>query len=119
MSAIQDYPSRLTDNARRKCEIFSYLHEMRDKQMREQVQYIVNQGYNAGIENSEVEDAMQKYWYMWKLTMFGETDVDTILAECKACHDANPDNHVRLIGYDNYAQSQGASMVIYRGKGFK
>jgi ribulose-bisphosphate carboxylase small chain len=56
---------------------------------------------------------------MWKLPLFGETDVDTILAECKECHDANPDNHVRLIGYDNYAQSQGASMVIYRGKGFK
>ena len=73
----------------------------------------------TGVEHTEVENAMENYWYMWKLPMFGETDVDTILAECKACHDANPENHVRLIGYDNYAQSQGASMVIYRGKGFK
>ena len=46
MSAIQDYPSRLTDNASRKFETFSYLPAMTDKQIREQVQYIVNQGYN-------------------------------------------------------------------------
>ena len=48
--------------------------------------------------------------------MFGETDVDKVLAECEACRQANPDNHVRLIGYNNFTQSQGASMVIFRGK---
>ena len=44
-------------------------------------------------------------------------DVDgvTVLAEAAACHRAHPDNHVRLIGFDNYAQSKGAEMVIYRG----
>jgi ribulose-bisphosphate carboxylase small chain len=46
--------------------------------------------------------------------MFGETEVDMILAECAACQKAHPDNHVRLIGFDNYAQSAGASMVIFR-----
>ena len=50
------------------------------------------------------------------LPMFGETDVDTILAEAAACHAAHPNNHVRLIGFDNYAQSKGTEMVIYRGK---
>jgi ribulose-bisphosphate carboxylase small chain len=52
---------------------------------------------------------------MWKLPMFGEDDVDTIINECVACHNAHPGNHVRLMGFDNYAQSAGASMVIYRG----
>ena len=41
--------------------------------------------------------------------------MDKILAEAEACHKAHPKNHVRLIGYDNYAQSQGAAMVVYRG----
>ncbi|MGC2165386.1 MAG: ribulose bisphosphate carboxylase small subunit, partial [Gallionella sp.] len=27
-----------------------------------------------------------------------------------------PDNHVRLVGYNNFNQSQGAAMVIFRGK---
>ena len=86
MSKVQDYPSRLGDNSSRKFETFSYLPAMTDKQIREQVQYIVDQGYNPGVEHTEVENAMENYWYMWKLPMFGETDVDTILAECKACH---------------------------------
>jgi ribulose-bisphosphate carboxylase small chain len=53
---------------------------------------------------------------MWKLPMFGETDVDRVLGEAEACHKANPNNHVRLIGYNNFNQSQGAAMVIFRGK---
>ena len=48
--------------------------------------------------------------------MFGETNVDVILAELENCHKAHPKNHVRLLGFDNYSQSAGASMVIYRGK---
>ncbi len=55
------------------------------------------------------------YWYMWKLPMFGETNVDTILAELEACHKAHPKNHIRLLGFDNFAQSAGAAMVVYRG----
>ncbi len=48
--------------------------------------------------------------------MFGETDVERVLSEAAACHKANPNNHVRLIGYNNFNQSQGTAMVIYRGK---
>jgi ribulose-bisphosphate carboxylase small chain len=51
---------------------------------------------------------------MWKLPMFGERDIDAILTEAQTCRQAHPNNHVRLIGYDKHAQSQGAAMVIYR-----
>lgn len=116
MSDIQDYKSSLTDPSSIKFETFSYLPAMSDAQIRQQVEYIVSKGYNPAIEHTEPENAADNYWYMWKLPMFGETDVDHILAEADACHKAHPNNHVRLIGYDNYKQSQGASMVIYRGK---
>ena len=115
MSEIQDYKSSLKDSASRKFETFSYLPAMDGKRIREQVEYIVAQGWNPGIEHTEPENAMDNYWYMWKLPMFGETDVDAIIAECQACHQAHPDNHVRLLGFDNYSQSAGASMVVYRG----
>lgn len=116
MSDIQDYKSSLSDSSSTKFETFSYLPPMDDERIRKQVEYIVSKGYNPAIEHTEPENATSNYWYMWKLPMFGETDVDAILAEADACHKAHPGNHVRLIGYDNYAQSQGASMVIYRGK---
>jgi len=118
MSYIQDYPSRVNDPESRKFETFSYLPKMDAKRIRQQVAYIVSQGWNPAIEHIEPERAGIDYWYMWKLPMFGEKDIDTILSEAAECHKANPDNHVRLIGYDNLKQSQGASMVVYRGKGY-
>jgi ribulose-bisphosphate carboxylase small chain len=113
--SVQDYTSRLSDPASRKMGTFSYLPPMTEDEIRKQVEWIVQHGWNPAIEHTEPEFAGSNYWYMWKLPMFGETDVDAILAELKACHEANPDNHVRLLGYDNFTQSQGANMVVYRG----
>lgn len=115
MSKMQDYKSSLSDPSSRKFETFSYLPEMDKAQIRKQVQFIVSKGWNPAVEHTEPENAFDYFWYMWKLPMFGETDVDKILDEAEACHKAHPKNHVRLIGYDNFKQSQGASMVIYRG----
>ncbi len=116
MSDVQDYKSRLSDPSSRKFGTLSYLPPLTTAEIRKQVEYIVAKGWNPGIEHTEPEHASSHYWYMWKLPMFGETGVDRILAECEACHKANPGNDVRLVGYDNIKQSKGAEVVIYRGK---
>ncbi len=113
---MQDYESSLSNTTSRKFETFSYLPAMTPEQTRQQIEYIVSKGWNPGIEHTEPENATGHYWYMWKLPMFGETDVDAIIKEVEACHTAHPENHVRLLGFDNFSQSAGASMVIYRGK---
>ncbi|VAW74179.1 Ribulose bisphosphate carboxylase small chain [hydrothermal vent metagenome] len=116
MSDVQDYNSSLSDAAQsRKYETFSYLPTLSVESTRAQIQYIVDKGWNPGIEHTEPENATSNYWYMWKLPLFGETNVDTILAEIEACHQAHPSNHVRLLGFDNFSQSAGAAMVIHRG----
>jgi len=116
MSEVMDYKSRVSDPASRKVETFSYLPAMTKEQIKKQVEFLVKKGWNPAIEHTEPTHLQDSYWYMWKLPMFGETDVARILGEAEACHKANPDNHVRLIGYNNFNQSQGASMVIFRGK---
>ena len=116
MSEMQDYKSRVSAPASRKFETFSYLPAMSADKIKKQVQYLVSKGFNPAIEHTEPEHLMDNYWYMWKLPMFGETDVSKVVAEAEACHKANPNNHVRLVGYDNFKQSQGAAMVIFRGK---
>ena len=116
MSEMQDYKSSLSDTASRKFETFSYLPAMDKAQIQKQVAYLVKKGWNPAIEHTEPENSFDNYWYMWKLPMFGETNIETILAEAEACHKAHPNNHVRLVGYDNYKQSQGTAMVIFRGK---
>src|SRR5574340_1561412 len=96
MSEVMDYKSRVSDPASRKFETFSYLPAMENDNIRKQVEYLVKKGWNPAIEHTEPEHLMDSYWYMWKLPMFGETDIDRILGEAEACHKANPNNHVRL-----------------------
>ena len=115
MAEMQNYDSRVSDPASRKMETFSYLPQLTDEEIRKQVQYIVDQGWQPAIEHTEPERAMDHFWYMWKLPMFGETDVDTILAEAKKAHEAYPEHHVKMIGYDPFKQTQGHAFVVYRG----
>jgi len=110
MAEVQDYKSTP------KFETFSYLPPMTSDQVRRQIAYLISQGWNPGIEHTEPENAFQNYWYMWKLPFFGEQSVDAVLAEIEACRREHPNNYVRLVGYDNYAQSQGSAFVIYRGR---
>lgn len=97
-----------------KAETFSYLPPLSPDKIRKQIQYVVTQGWNPAIEHTEPEKAFSNYWYMWKLPFFGERSVEKIVAELDACHRANPGHHVRLVGYDNYTQSQGTAFVVYR-----
>lgn len=48
------------------------------------------------------------------LPMFGEREVDKIMDELTACRNANPGDHIRIIGYDGKRQTQGLSMVVHR-----
>jgi len=115
MTEIQNYFSSLSDPASRKFETFSYLPELNKEQIRRQVDYLVGKNWHPAIEYIEPENAGCTYWCMWKLPLFGETDVDRILAEAEACHQANPDHYVSLVGYDTRAQCLGTALVIYRG----
>jgi len=95
---------------------FSYLPTFEADQLAAQVDYLVAKGLIPAIEHVEPERATLTYWYMWKLPMFGVSDPEVVLAELAACHHANPGHYVRLIGYDNRRQTQGFSLVVYRGK---
>jgi ribulose-bisphosphate carboxylase small chain len=98
----------------RRNETFSYLPPMTPERMRKQIAYLIGRGWNPAIEHTEPEKSFSSFWYLWKLPFFGEKSVDRILAELEACHRANPGHHVRVIGYDNFTQSQGTAFVVYR-----
>ncbi len=100
---------------RQKYGTFSYLPEMDASRIRKQVEYIIGQGWNPVIEHVEVDRVTDHYWYMWKLPMFGEREVASILAEIAACREAYPEHFVRIVGYDNGRQTQGARIVVYQG----
>jgi len=111
---IREYRSLLDDAASRKFETFSYLEEMDAKQIRAQIQAMIDKEWDIAVEHVEPERSNNTYWYMWKLPMFGEWNIDTIMNELNACRNAYPGHHIKVIGYNSKKQSQGMAMVVYR-----
>ena len=109
MSQILAYNS-----AERRSETFSYLPTMTPDRLRKQIAYIIAQGWTPAIEHTEPEKSFSNFWYLWKLPLFGVRAIDQVLSELEACHRANTTHHVRLLGFDNYTQSQGLAFVVYR-----
>jgi ribulose-bisphosphate carboxylase small chain len=112
MAEINAYPS-----TPRRGETFSYLPPMTPERLRKQIAYLINQGWHPAIEHTEPEKSFSNFWYLWKLPLFGERSIERVLEELEACHRANPGHHVRLLGYDNYSQSQGIAFIVYRAGG--
>jgi ribulose-bisphosphate carboxylase small chain len=109
MPEVQAYPT-----TERRGETFSYLPAMTPDRLRQQISYLIAQGWNPAIEHTEPERTFTSFWYLWKLPFFGEKSVERILSELEACRRANPAHHVRLLGYDNYTQSQGTAFIVFR-----
>jgi ribulose-bisphosphate carboxylase small chain len=114
-NGIRDFPSRVGDQASKRLGTFSYLPPLDAAAVERQTEYLVRQGLTAMIEHVEPDRATTRYWYMWKLPLFGEADPEAIRSEVDACVRANPGHHVRLIGFDPKRQTQLVAFVVERG----
>lgn len=93
------------------------LTAMAPARLRIRIDQMIKRGWIPAIEHTGADGAARDYWYIWKLPMFGETDVDRVLAEVETCRRTWPAHLVRLVGYDNLRQSQRASVVIHEPAG--
>jgi ribulose-bisphosphate carboxylase small chain len=97
-------------------ETFGFLPKLSQDEVYDQIMYLVSMGLTPAIEHEHPSGASNHYWTMWKLPMFGETNPNRVLEELDNCRRSYPDHHIRLIGYDNYTQSQGVCFVVYEGR---
>jgi ribulose-bisphosphate carboxylase small chain len=110
-NATGDYQTKRT------LETFGFLPPMSQEEIYDQIAYVLAQGWTPAIEHAHPSDATSVYWTMWKLPFFGEQELSDVVAELEACHRSYPDHHVRLLGYDNYTQSQGLAFVVFEARG--
>ena len=82
-------------------ETFGFLPKLTQEEVYQQIMYMVSQGWTPAIEH--------------ELPMFGESNPARVMEELEACRRSYPDHHIRLIGYDNYSQSQGVCFVVFEG----
>jgi ribulose-bisphosphate carboxylase small chain len=96
-------------------ETFGFLPKLTQEEVYAQIAYLIGQGWTPAIEHEHPSRAANHYWTMWKLPMFGQQNLETVVEELEACRRTYPDHHIRLLGYDNYTQSQGTAFVVYEG----
>ncbi len=109
-STIGDYQTAST------LETFGFLPKFSQEEVYDQIAYLLAQGWTPAIEHEHPSKASNHYWTMWKLPFFGTSDLAAVVDELEACRRSYPDHHVRLIGYDNYTQSQGVCFVVFEGR---
>ncbi len=114
---LRDHHCRIGGRASRKTETFSYLADMNAAAIRKQLQAMLDKGWDVAVEHIEPERSHKTYWYMWKLPLFGQGNIDAIMGELNACRNAYPGHHIKMIGYDRKRQTQGLAMVVYRAAG--
>lgn len=92
---------------------FAFLPPLTDDQVREQIQWALDQGYAIGIEYTDDPSPRNLYWKMWGLPMFDVQDPATIMYEFQACRTAFPNSYIRINGYDPARQGQVLSFVAH------
>ncbi len=113
-AVIEPFDSRLNDPASKRFEALSYLPPMTADEIKLQMDRALEMDWDCVVEHVEPARASKSYWYMWKLPMFGERDVDNIIKEAAECQKQNPGHHVRISAIDKIKQTIGFSLVTHR-----
>lgn len=95
---------------------FSYLPDFTDDQIREQVQYCLDNEWPVSVEYSDDPHPRNVYWEMWGLPMFEAKDAAAVMLEINGCRNAHPHTYVRVSGYDRRLgrQTTALSFIVQR-----
>jgi ribulose-bisphosphate carboxylase small chain len=85
---------RLTQGA------FSFLPDLTDAQIAQQVQYCIDQGWAVSLEHSDDPHPRNTYWDMWGLPMFDNPDAAAVMMELASCRKAFGDRYIRVVAFD-------------------
>ncbi len=80
---------------------FSFLPDLTDAQIRDQVEYSLRNDWAVGVEYTDDPHPRNTYWNMWGNPMFDLKDAKGVMMEVEECRKANPDSYIRLNAFDS------------------
>lgn len=79
---------------------FSFLPDLGEEQIAEQVAYALGNGWSVSVEHTDDPHPHNVFWEMWGPPMFDVADPARVMAEVKACREAWPDHYVKVNAFD-------------------
>ena len=80
---------------------FSFLPDLDDNQIRDQVEYILSKDWAVGIEFTDEPHPRNTYWEMWGNPMFDLKDAKGVMMELDDCRKAHGDAYIRINAFDS------------------
>jgi len=80
---------------------FSFLPDLTDAEIAQQIQYGLDKGYAWSVEYTDDPHPRNTYWEMFGMPMFDLQDAAGILAELNACRQSFPRHYIRLMAFDS------------------
>ena len=80
---------------------FSYLPDLTDKQITQQIDYALERGWAVGVEYTDDPHPRNTYWEMYGNPMFDLKDAAGILTEINACRKTFSSHYVRVTAFDS------------------
>lgn len=79
---------------------FSFLPDLTDEQIGDQVEYCLRQGWAVSIEYTDDPHPRNSFWEMYGIPMFDIRDAAAILKEVNACRATFPNRYVKVNAFD-------------------
>jgi len=95
---------------------FSFLPELTDTEISQQIDYGLKKGYAWSVEYTDDPHPRNTYWEMFGMPMFDLHDAAGVLAELKGCRDTFSQHYIRLMAFDNTRgiESIAMSFIVNR-----
>ena len=95
---------------------FSFLPDLTDAEIAEQVRYATDRGWPVALEHTDDPHPRNVYWQMWELPMFDVLDPAAVIAQVNRCREAYPDSYIRLNAFDarHGRQTTALSFIVHR-----
>lgn len=97
---------------------FSFLPDLTDAEIEDQIRYALARGWSISIEHTDDPHPRNTYWEMWGPPMFDlEPDrAEVALEQVRACREAHPRSYVKVLAYDPapHRQTTALSFIVQR-----
>jgi ribulose-bisphosphate carboxylase small chain len=97
---------------------FSFLPDLTDAEIAQQVEYGLNKGYAWSVEYTDDPHPRNTYWEMHGNPMFDLKDAAGVVQEMKECRKTFPNHYIRLMAFDSTrgVESIAMSVIVNRPK---
>jgi ribulose bisphosphate carboxylase small subunit len=80
---------------------FSFLPELTDGEILQQIDYALGQGWAVAVEYTDDPHPRNYYWSMWGTPMFDLKDAAGVMMEVTACRKDRPNDYIKVLAFDS------------------